>query len=150
MKVLFLQNVKGLGRVGEVKEVNVGYAQNFLIPRKLAEPATDAKIAKLKSDAKAKIDEKEVHNELLLKEMEKISGQTIVLARKVNSTGALFGAVHVADIRDVIRTTHKVSVAEEYIHLSKEIKTTGEFEIKVGDKNKLGKEFGVIVKIVGQ
>ncbi len=150
MKVLFLQNVKGLGKVGEVKEINVGYAQNFLIPRKLFEPAAEAKIAKLKSDAKTKVDEKKVHVDLLLKEIEKISGETVIIPRKVNSTGALFGAVHIADIRDAIRATHGVSVSEEYIHLSKDIKTTGEFEIKVGDKIKLGKEFPVTVKITGQ
>lgn len=149
MQVLFLKNVKGLGKAGEVKEVNDGYARNFLFPQKVAEPATDGKVNKLKKDAQAKIDEAQVHVDLLLKTFSSLSDKEIELHRKVNSAGALFGGVHTSDIREAIQATHRVSVGLEYIKIP-EIKTTGEFVAKIGDKHKLGKEFVLKVKVIGQ
>lgn len=150
MQVLFLQNVKGLGRIGEVKNVNDGYAQNFLFPKKLAEPATTEKIAKIKHAAQVKIDEAKIHTDLLIKTFASLEGKEIELHRKVNSAGALFGGVHTSDIRDAIKDTHKVAVGLEYIKLPSEIHATGVFTCKIGDKAKLGREFQMSVKVVGQ
>ena len=150
MQVLFLQNVRGLGKVGEVKNVNDGYAQNFLFPKNLAELATPEKIAKLKNQAQAKVDEKKNHTELVLKNLSQLHNKEVELHRKVNSVGALFGGIHVSDIRDVIKESLKVSVSEEYIHLPQEIHNTGEFIFRVGDKKNLGKEFEMKLKVIGQ
>lgn len=150
MQVLFLQNVKGLGKIGEVKNVNDGYAQNFLFPKKLAEPATAEKVAKLKQAAQAKVEEAKVHVDLLVKTFASLSDKEIELHRKVNSGGALFGAVHASDLRDAIRETYKVPVGLEFIKIPQEIHATGTFTFKIGDKSKLGKEFEMKVKVVGQ
>ncbi len=150
MKVYFLQNVKGMGKTGEVKEVNDGYAQNFLIPKKLAEPATPEKLEKIKSAAAVKVAEKQIHEDLLIKTFSSLGGTEIEIRRKVNSAGGLFGSVHMSDIRDVIKEIHHVSVPEEFMHLDKEIKETGEYSLRIGDKKKLGKEFQIKVKVLGQ
>ena len=150
MQVLFLQNVKGLGRIGEVKNVNDGYAQNFLFPKKLAEPATAQRIAKIQSEAAAKATGEQVHIDLLLKTLSGLSGKEIELRRKVNSSGGLFGGIHTSDIRDAIKDAHKISVGLEYIHLPHEIHQTGVFAIRIGDKKKLGKEFEMTLKVSGQ
>lgn len=150
MQVLFLQNVKGLGKIGEVKNVNDGYAQNFLFPKKLAEPATAEKVAKLKQAAQAKIDEAKIHVDLLVKTFAALDGKEVELHRKVNSSGALFGAVHASDLRDAIKEAHKVSVGLEFIKITQEIHATGVFPFKIGDKSKLGREFSMTVKVVGQ
>ncbi len=150
MQVLFLKNVKGLGKIGEVKDVNDGYARNFLFPQKMAEPATAQKINKLKSEAQAKIDGEKVHVDLLLKTLSTVHGETIELHRKVNSSGALFGGVHASDIREAIQAAQKVSVGLEFIKIAEPIHETGTYQIKIGDKQKLGKEFDLTVKVVGQ
>jgi len=150
MQVLFLQNVKGLGKAGEVKNVNDGYAQNFLFPKKLAEPATAQKIAKIKNDAATKANDEQAHKDTLLKTFSELAGKEIELRRKVNSSGGLFGGIHISDIREAIKTAHKVSVAEEYIHMPGEIHQTGEFSVNIGDKKKLGKEFQITLKVIGQ
>ncbi len=148
MQVLLLQNVKGIGKAGEVKTVSDGYAQNLLFPKKLAEVATPEKIAKIKNSAQAKIDEKKLHTDLTIKTLSGLDGSEIELHRKVNSAGALFGSIHISDVREAIKSTHKISVAEEYIHIP-EMKTTGEFKAKIGGKT-LGKEFLLTIKVIGQ
>ncbi len=148
MQVLLLQNVKGIGKAGEVKAVNDGYAQNFLFPKKLAEIATPEKIAKLKNSAQAKMDEKKLHIDLTIKTLSALDGAEIELHRKVNSAGALFGSIHISDVRDAIKQSHKISVAEEYIKIP-EIKNTGEFDAKIGSKQ-LGREFNLKIKVIGQ
>jgi large subunit ribosomal protein L9 len=150
MKVLFLQNVKGLGKIGEVKDVNDGYAQNFLIPKKFAEPVTAQKIANIKNAAQSKIDQKKMHDDMMIAAFAKLEGQEVELHRKVNSTGSLFGGIHPSDIRDAINATYHIHVSDEYIKMKDDIRTTGEFKIRIGDKQKIGKEFEVKVKVVGQ
>jgi large subunit ribosomal protein L9 len=150
MQVLFLQNVKGIGKIGEVKNVNDGYAQNFLFPKKLAEVATAQKINKIKTDAQAKIDKQQVHTDLLLKTFSGVAGKEIELHRKVNSAGALFGGIHESDIREALQTTHNISVGLEYIKIPSDVHTTGTFTAKIGDKQKIGKEFELTVKVIGQ
>ena len=150
MKVYFLQNVKGMGKVGDIKEVNDGYAQNFLVPKKLAEPATPEKLAKIKNAAAVKVAEKQIHEDLLIKTFASLNGTEIEIRRKVNSAGGLFGSVHISDIRDVIKEVHHTFVPEEFLHLDKEIHETGEFTLRIGDKKKLGKEFQMKVRVVGQ
>lgn len=150
MKVYFIQNVKGLGRMGEVKEVNDGFAQNFLIPKKLVEPATAEKIAKIDNVLATKSLEQQVRTDLLIKTLASLDQKEIELRRKVNSSGGLFGGVHIGEIKEAIKSAHNVSVPDEYLHLNSEIHHTGEFILSIGDKKKLGKEFSMKVKIVGQ
>ena len=148
MQVLFLQNVKGIGKMGEVKNVNDGYAQNFLFPKKYAEPATAEKLAKLKNAKDAKVNEKQLHDNLLLKNFESLDGKEIELHRKVNSAGGLFGSIHLSDVIDAIKATHKVHIAPEYVKIP-EIRNTGMYSAKIGDK-KIGREFELKIKVMGQ
>lgn len=150
MQVIFLQNIKGLGKIGEIKQVNDGYARNFLLPKKMVEIATTEKIAQVKNAVLAKESSKQLHTDLLVKELEQLHNQGVTLARKVNSSGALFGAIHASDIRNAIKIEHKRSIPLDLIHINTEIKTTGEFKVRLGDKHKLGQDFSLIIKVVGQ
>ena len=150
MKVLFLQNVKGLGKIGEIKEVNDGYAQNFLFPKKLAEVATKEKIEKITRNANEKVIQKKIHDDLLLKNLMSVDGLSIEIIRKVNSNGNLFGKVHESDIRDSIYNSSKVHIPLECIHLSQEIKNTGEYEIKLFMQGNQKSSSTIVLKVLGQ
>lgn len=150
MKVLLLKHVKGIGQQGEVKEVKEGYAMNFLIPQKLAEPATTNTVKQLELLKKNNAVRTEIHKDLLLKELEPLADKEIEILKKVNSAGSLFGGVTIQEIKNAIVNQHKVHVPENLIHIEEDIKHTGIYEILIGDKKKLGKVFILHLKVLGQ
>src|SRR5574337_96870 len=109
MKVIFLQDVKGKGKRGEVKEVPTGFAQNFLIKKNLAKEATGKAMAELKGQVKA---EQKAEAEILAEaqalkaELEKET--TIVeVKEKVGADGRLFGAINSKKIADALNADRK-------------------------------------------
>jgi large subunit ribosomal protein L9 len=150
MKVLFLKDVKGVGKAHEIKEMADGYARNFLLPKQLVAIATPALIEKIKHEANLKVSEKQIQDALHLKTLEDLSGKDITVHRQVNSAGGLFAALHLSDIRDAIKAAHGISIPETDIHVKEPIQHTGEFTIVLGDKAKYKKEFPFVVKVVGQ
>ena len=108
MKVVFLEDVKGQGKKGQIKEVPTGYAQNFLIKKNLAKVATAAALSEVKGQAKAK--EKE-EAELLaeakaLKEVLEKEDTVVEIKMKVGQTGHTFGAVDKADIAKALTDSY--------------------------------------------
>jgi len=150
MKVIFIKDVKGIGKRGEVKEVKDGYAINMLLPRGFAENATEQKLAKIKHQENIKETEKEIKNTLHIKTLESVSEKEIVLRRQVNSTGGLFAHIHESDIRDTIRATFGINISETDIHIKEPIHATGDFEIVLGDKSKYGVSYKMKLKVEGQ
>ncbi len=149
MKLILLENVKNIGKKDEVKEVPDGYAQNFLIPRKLAVLATQEKVSKLEKGKKQIEDEKGMHLELDRSNLEKIDNVDLEIIRKVNSSGSLFAQISEKDIQDEIKNAYKVQVPLEYIELKEHIKHTGVHKIILGSKNKLGKDYSINLHIKG-
>ena len=136
MRVIFLHDVPRVGKRYDIKEVNSGYAVNFLFPKKLAEPATPEAMAKLEKCKKEIIIEREVQEELLIKNLEEIKGKTITIKGKANEKGSLFSAIHKKEIIEAMRTEHHAEIDEEYIILQKPIKEVGEFEILIKIKGR--------------
>ena len=136
MKVIFLQDVPRVGRKYDVKDVNDGYAANFLLPRKLAETATPKAIAELEKRKKSIEIEREVQDSLLLKNLEEIKGKTITLKGKANELGHLFSAIHKKEIVEAMKAQNHADIGEEFIVLEKPIKEIGEHEIPISIKNK--------------
>jgi large subunit ribosomal protein L9 len=136
MKVIFLKDVPRVGKKYDVKEVNDGYATNFLIPRKLAEPATSKSLAMLEIRKKEISIEKEIQEDLLNKNLEEIKNKTVVVKAKSDETGHLFSAIHEKDLVEAMKTQHHVDIAPEFIILKKPIKSLGEFDIPIEIKNK--------------
>lgn len=93
MKVIFIKDLKGQGKKGEIKEVKDGYGMNFLIKNKYAVPATETSLNRLHKE----IDEKQLEENLLIKEMEKkkaeIEKLTLKFAVKVGANDQVFGSV---------------------------------------------------------
>lgn len=136
MKVIFLKDVPRVGKRHEVKEVNDGYALNFLFPHKMVEFATPKALKELEIRKKEIVVERQVQEDLLLRNMEELKGKTITIHAKANEKGSLFSAIHKKEILEVMRKEHKATLSEESIVLEKPIKETGEFTIPVVIKDK--------------
>jgi large subunit ribosomal protein L9 len=102
MKVIFIKDMKGQGKKGEVKEVSEGYATNFLFPRGVARPATEGNMKTLEqqqaSEQKRKAQEKE-EAQVLGKKLEEM---TVVLKAKAGEGGRLFGAITSKQIAEAL------------------------------------------------
>ncbi|MFA5778465.1 MAG: 50S ribosomal protein L9 [Candidatus Paceibacterota bacterium] len=136
MKVIFLQDVPRVGKRHEIKEVNDGYAMNFLFARKLAEPATAKAVAELEKKKKNIEIEREVQEDLLEKNLEEIKGKVLLIKTKTDEKGHLFSGIHKKEIVEEMRKQNHADISEEFISLEKPIKEIGEHEIQIIIKNK--------------
>ncbi len=131
MRVIFLKDVPRVGKRHDIKEVNDGYALNFLFPKKLAEMATTKAMTDLERRKKEIIVEREVQEDLLMKNLEEMRGKIITIKGKANEKGNLFSAIHKKEIKEELKREHEIEIGEEFIILEKPIKEIGEFEIPI-------------------
>jgi len=136
MKIIFLQDVPRVGKKYDVKEVNDGYAINFLFPKKLATPATKKAVENLEQKKKEIVIEREVQEDLLVKNLEEIKDKTITIKAKADDKGHLFSAIHKSALVEAMNTEYNAQIDEKCIVLEKQIKEIGEFEIPILIKNK--------------
>src|SRR5437764_9843337 len=131
MEVILTQDVDNVGLRGEVVNVARGYARNFLLPRRLAEVATPAKVAELeKRDAqRARHEARSVEQG---REIAELLAKTVLRFEvKAGPTGALFGSVTPTDVADELWRTRKVRVDRRKIDLPEPIKRIGRYEIPI-------------------
>jgi large subunit ribosomal protein L9 len=148
MKVLLLEDVKGLGKKGDVKEVKVGYGNNFLLKNKKAILANDEVISAYEQDertAKARID---TQNKELVDLAHKLEKFNIKIAHKSGKDNSLFGAVTSAHISDAIKQEYNIFVDKKNIYIENTIKTIGVHTIicKLGN----GINASVVINVVGE
>jgi large subunit ribosomal protein L9 len=143
MKVIFLKDVPKAGKRYDIKEVNDGYAANFLFPKKLAEPATAKRIAEVETKLQHIRVEKEIRSELLTKHLAALRDVALVMRRKANESGHLFSSIKPEDIVEAL-AAQKIELAEDAIKLSRPIKETGTHAIAVEINGKKS-EFKVTV-----
>ena len=136
MRIIFLQDVPRVGKKYDIKEVNDGYAVNFLFPKKLAAMATLKVIAEIERHKKEIVIEREVQEDLLMKNLEEIKGKTITIKAKADEKGHLFSAIHEKMLAEVMEKEHRAQIDEKFIVLEKQIKEIGEFEIPIVIKGK--------------
>ena len=130
MDVILLSDVDKVGLRGEVVSVARGYARNFLLPRKLAEPATPAKVAELKKrdDQRARTEARTVEQ---ANEIAEVLRKTVLsFDVKAGPTGALFGSVTTTDIADELWRTRKIRVDRKKIGTDS-IRRIGRYEIPI-------------------
>ena len=130
-EAILLEDVDGVGGKGTVVDVSKGYLRNFLIPRKLAAPATKGAVQaaaqraaveeRAQRDAVARARE---HADLLNKTV-------LTLAEKAGDDGRLFGSVTTQDIADAIREARGITVDRRHIQLDEPIKQVGTFQVHV-------------------
>ena len=125
MKVLFLENVKKIGRKSEIKEVNDGYARNFLIPQKLATPATNEVIAK-KADENA---HSKAQVEHLKKTKTNLEKEIFNFKVRTGKDGSIFSSVAKEDIAKELLVKKNIKV--ERVLLDRPIKSLGEYAVEI-------------------
>ena len=143
MKVIFLQDVKGSGKKGEVKEVASGYAQNFLIKKGLAKEANEQNLAELKGQKRKK--EKEAQAELVKANILKktLEDLTVELKTKSGEGGRLFGSVTSKQIVDELNKQHQIKLDKRKLDLPEGIRVLGYTNVKI----KLHPEVQAVLKV---
>ena len=136
MKVILQQDVKGQGKKGQMIEASDGYARNFLLPRKLAVPATAENINTMKMQEKAKKAQEAAEKAEAQAIAEKLAGLTVKVVAKGGNGGRLFGAVTSKEISDALKAQHSIDIAKAKIVQEEPIKAFGGYKLKV----KLGYE----------
>ena len=131
MRVVFLDDVDGVARAGEIKNVADGYARNFLLPRKLAAAATTSTLQLAESKAKAITKEEEKRDGAAQSIVDKLSASPIVLKAKVGEAGRLFGSITASDIADAINERAGSAVEHRQVQLEAPIKEVGSHEVAV-------------------
>lgn len=145
MRVILLRDVPALGRARDVKNVSDGYARNFLLPRKLAIPATDATLA---SAAARKVGEeraKSAEEATYRAYAEKLKTMTLLFKTKMGEKGKAFGSIGIAAIRDALKK-EGVEVDKDWIALDAPIKTTGEKTVVIKFPQGIEGEVKIIIE----
>ena len=127
MKVIFLQDVKGSGKKGEVKTVADGYARNMLLPKGYAVEATAKNMNLLevqKASAQHKID---LEIAAAKEAAAKVKGKKVKISAKAGSNGKLFGSVTAGNVADALNEQFGVKVDKKKIALSTDIKNFGSY-----------------------
>lgn len=131
MKVILLDELRGKGGEGDVVDVAQGFAENFLFPNKIAQPATPGYLKQLEDrrEAIAKREEKRIADANALKEA--IEGKLVIVDANIGEEGQLFGSVTTAMIADAIKKQLDVEVDRRRVGKGGVLKTAGRHEVEV-------------------
>ena len=131
MKIILLEDIRGLGKKFDMKEVSDGYARNFLFPNELAEPATPGALKKLDA-LKAEHDKNEIDLLDRLHEIaKKIDDTKIEFAVKTDKSGAVFGSVNKESILKALREHEILRTERIDIDLKYPLKEIGEYAVPI-------------------
>ena len=130
MKIILTDEIKGLGHRGEIVTVAAGYARNFLLPKELAYPATEANKKKLEQQ-KLRYDAKVAKEKDQAAEVARaMEGITLTLKKKVGEHDTLYGSVTAAELADAL-AAKGITVDKRRIDLEEPIKRTGTHTVHV-------------------
>ena len=146
MKVILLEDVKALGKKGQIVNVNDGYARNFILPKKLGLEANNKNLNDLKlkkaNDEKIAQEELEEAQEL----GKKIEAGKVELAIKVGEGGRTFGSVSTKEIAAAVKEQMGYDIDKKKIQLKEAIKMLGTHNVPVKLHTKVTAELKVVVK----
>ena len=143
MKVILLQDVKKIGKKGDVIEASDGYARNFLFPRKLAQEANDSNMHILNNKKENERKQKLAELEAAQKLAGELKGKEITIKAKTGESGKLFGAITSKDVAELIKEQYKIEIDKKKIVMDT-IKLAGGYEIDV----KLYPEVSTKMKVI--
>lgn len=148
MKVVFLEDVAGTARIGDIKEVKPGFARNYLLPRKIAMAATPSVIKSVEQRAAREARLQEARDNDARALAARLEGAAFSFTAKAGSTGKLFGSVGTADIAGRVGETLGTEFERQNVVLAEPIKELGDYEVIV----KLSRNVGatVTVSVVGE
>lgn len=131
MEVILLQDVEKVGIKGDVANVSDGYARNFLLPRKLAETATPARIAAVRKAQEEREARERREADMAEETRDLLSKTVLTIPAPVGTGDRLFGSVTNQDIASAIYAARKVRIDKRHIELEEPIKTVGSFMVRV-------------------
>ena len=131
MKVILLEDVKKLGKRGEIVEVSDGYAKNFVIPKKLGVEANDKHMNEWKNEKRREDKLAAVRLEDAKALADKIGGATVEIAMRGGTSGKVFGAVSTKEIALAAKKQHDLDIDKKKIVLDEPIKAFGVVELPV-------------------
>ena len=129
MKVILLENVKGVGKKDEIINANDGYARNFLFPKNLAIEANSTNLSKLKSKQDSASFKKSEEKKNAEEMKEKISKILLKINVKAGENGKIFGGVTAKEISEQLKKQYNYNIDKKKIDVKETIKTIGIFTI---------------------
>ncbi len=144
MKVVLLQDVKGLGKKGELVNTSDGYARNFLFPRKLAMEANSQAMSELKNREASEKHRIETEIAAAKASAAKIQGKTVKLTAKAGANGKLFGSVTSKDVADAISKEYGLKLDKRKVIVD-DIKNFGTYPVEVKLYNGISASMFVMV-----
>jgi large subunit ribosomal protein L9 len=131
MKVIFVQDVKGSGKKGEVKNVADGYARNLLLPKGYAIEATPKNLSELSGRNSSAAHKVDVEKQKATEMANILNGKTVKATAKAGTGGRLFGAVTAQNVAECIAAQYGCTVDKKKITLKTEIKNFGSYEAEI-------------------
>ena len=144
MKVILTQDVKNLGKKGEMVSTSDGYARNFLFPRKLAVEANAQSLTELKNRENAMNHKIELEKAAANESVAKLSGKTVKIVAKAGQNGKLFGSVTAKEIAENVKKQFSVDVDKRKI-TAEDIKTYGTYPVQAKFYQGITADFFVMV-----
>ena len=130
MKVIFLQDVRGQGKKGEMKEVSEGYGRNYLLPRKLAVEANKDNLNALALKEKAKKAQEARERAQAQENADRLKDVVVTIRARSGGSGKLFGSVTSQEIADALKEQHGIEIEKNRIVQADPIKAYGNYEVK--------------------
>ena len=131
MKVILLQDIKGVGKKDQVINANDGYARNYLFPKKLAVEANAGNLTNLKSKQDSNQYRKDLQKEEAIKIADKLKGLTVQIKVKAGENGKIFGGVTSKEIAENLKVQHGIEIEKKKIILTETIKTLGTVNVDI-------------------
>jgi|SRR5579872_5947563 len=148
MKVILLQDVEGLGKAGDLKDVANGYARNYLMPKKFAAPATPSLIANRQQRVAAELRKVEKQAELNRQQAERLGQVTLTFKARSGREGRLYGSITSQDIAAGLREAEGIVVDRRMIELPDPIRSVGSYTVSIKVAPKL--EPRITVNVVSE
>ncbi|HEV8309492.1 MAG TPA: 50S ribosomal protein L9 [Methylomirabilota bacterium] len=130
MKIILMEDVPALGHRGEIREVATGYARNFLLPKKLAVPATPANLENLEQLKRQRQRADHHAREEAQGAAERIGRLSLSVATRASEDGRLYGSVSAQDIVEFLER-HQIPVEKRRVVLDEPIKALGDYRVPI-------------------
>jgi large subunit ribosomal protein L9 len=144
MKVLLCDDIEKLGWLGDVVEVAEGYARNYLLPQRLATPATEANIRAIADEKGKRAEQRKLEGRRLEAAMKAVEGAEAVVAAKANELGHLFGSVSAREIAANLRE-QGFEITDKMVQLPEHIKEVGAHPVTLKFSPELTTTVNVVV-----
>ena len=144
MKVILIQNIPGLGKIGEIKDVAHGYGKNFLLPRKLALQATPQAVNQVKSQRRTlELSQERIETELA-EVGQQLDGMVLTFKVKAGTQERLYGSITSSDIAKEIQNKGGPVIDKRKIEMEESLRHLGSFEVPV----KLSKDVVPVINVI--